>query len=292
MARNDIHFNKMHYRFELLVFRVISCFVLTLFFFMVLNATLLNFVIDPGLSHLYKAIAVKSDYIHTLRTEPFHQPSPTPAPALATTMWTTSTIYSTSIYTVVECPSTVNSCPASSTVTTTTLIPVTTTVCPVTTQTGHLNQNGPEVTPGAGGVNKIIATGTSDSSTPKESGTSPATAVVAGQTLSGTAEAPTGETSPAGFGSSTPAVMQFSSSSTVESGQSETSVASSSALDSPVTITVTSGTAASGSGTTESNIVPAATSAGAGYPTAAAAVHRVNTLAVSIVAVVVSFVLL
>ncbi|KAI9816700.1 MAG: hypothetical protein M1832_004988 [Thelocarpon impressellum] len=49
---------------------------------------------------------------------------------------TTSTIYSTSVYTITDCGTTVTSCPASSTLTLTSVIPVSTTICPVTT-TGY-----------------------------------------------------------------------------------------------------------------------------------------------------------
>jgi hypothetical protein len=46
--------------------------------------------------------------------------------------WTTSTVYSTSTYTVTSCAPTVTNCPAHSTVVVTSVVPVSTTVCPVT----------------------------------------------------------------------------------------------------------------------------------------------------------------
>jgi hypothetical protein len=48
---------------------------------------------------------------------------------------TTSTIYSTQIFTVTACPSTVSDCPARSTSTVTSVVPVGTTVCPKVTPT-------------------------------------------------------------------------------------------------------------------------------------------------------------
>jgi len=48
------------------------------------------------------------------------------------TAWTTSTVLSTSTYTVTKCPATVKHCPAESVVVSTAIITVGTTVCPVT----------------------------------------------------------------------------------------------------------------------------------------------------------------
>ncbi|KAK0627526.1 hypothetical protein B0T14DRAFT_563324 [Immersiella caudata] len=56
---------------------------------------------------------------------------PTPAPSSKPIHWTTSTILSTSTFTVTKCPPTVTKCPAESVVIETAVITVGTTVCPV-----------------------------------------------------------------------------------------------------------------------------------------------------------------
>ena len=57
-------------------------------------------------------------------------PTKTKAPSVKP--YTTSTIYSTSVYTVTSCAATVTNCPARSTILVTSVIAVSTTVCPVT----------------------------------------------------------------------------------------------------------------------------------------------------------------
>ena len=66
----------------------------------------------------------------------FGQPTVTGKPLPIITgkpQWTTSTVFSTTIKTVISCPPAVPHCPAASTVLTTVIIPVSTTICPVTT---------------------------------------------------------------------------------------------------------------------------------------------------------------
>lgn len=49
--------------------------------------------------------------------------------------WTTSTVYSTTVKTIISCPPEKPSCPATSTRVTTVIVPVSTTICPVATPT-------------------------------------------------------------------------------------------------------------------------------------------------------------
>lgn len=77
-----------------------------------------------GLAALAFADDDVSDH-HTTKTAP-------PAYITPTVKLTTSTIYTTSVSTIISCPPVVHSCPAESTVYTTVTIAVSTTVCPVT----------------------------------------------------------------------------------------------------------------------------------------------------------------
>ncbi|ROW08730.1 hypothetical protein VPNG_06436 [Cytospora leucostoma] len=137
--------------------------------------------------------------------------SPSMSQIPGTTQWTTSTIYSTSSYTVVQCPPQVKNCPASSTVLTTTLIPVTTTICPVSSQTKVPSPDGSATTPGLGGKVEFITPGSGEGGVPTGTGALTASTPVAGQPQSGTADASTAANIPASTVSYVPGASQSSS---------------------------------------------------------------------------------
>ncbi|CAI6083681.1 unnamed protein product [Clonostachys chloroleuca] len=93
-------------------------------------------------------------------------PSTTPSSSAAEEQLTTSTLFSTSIYTVTSCAPTVTDCPADSTVLVTSTVPILTTVCPVSASASgpasraQTQTESSYVSAPTGGSNEILTTST------------------------------------------------------------------------------------------------------------------------------------
>jgi chitinase len=93
---------------------------------------------SPSTTVLGSDTSSSSTSISPSATPSGSSPSGSPAP----TQFTTSTVHTTSVSTIISCASTVENCPAHSTILTTVTVPISTTICPVTeTSTGSSQPN-------------------------------------------------------------------------------------------------------------------------------------------------------
>ncbi|VUC25867.1 unnamed protein product [Clonostachys rosea] len=92
------------------------------------TATETTMSVDISVTTSLQSDTIASSSPTTIQTP---SPSTTPSPSGAQDQFTTSTLFSTSIYTVTSCAPTVTDCPADSTVVVTATVPILTTVCPV-----------------------------------------------------------------------------------------------------------------------------------------------------------------